>query len=149
AHLGRDADAEARLLERDADRLESTPVGSAEQVLHERVDIALPAVDDLQPVEPPALGELARERFREARHPVELVAVLADQAVNHAARDGQREAGEGRGERLRRVSAQVSHAAILPLEAEDPSLTPDLDLHLGLADVEHVDAVEAVALEDE
>ena len=107
ADLRGDADAEARLLERDAHGLEDAAVARAEQVLDERVDVAAPPVDDLQPLAAPALAQLARERLRQPRHGVELVPVLPDQAVHDAARHRQREPRERRDERLGRVAAEV------------------------------------------
>ena len=73
------------------------------------VDAALPAVHDLQVLEPSTLAELAREHFRQPRHAVEVVPVLPDQPIHDPPSHGQRHAGEGGYQRLRRVPTKVRH----------------------------------------
>src|SRR5262249_15324575 len=109
ADLRRDADAPSRPLERDADGFERAAVGRPEEVLHERVDLASPAIDDVETRAVAVREEALCRRPGEPAHAVEVVLVLEDEARDDPPRhrEVEREVGEPGGQRLGRVASEV------------------------------------------
>ena len=124
------------------------PSRGAEQVLHEGIDRARPAVRDLQPREVGPFGDRPRGGVAQAADAVEVVAVLEDQrgrGSRRATPGSRARSGHSDDQALRR-SARAGGSRGSTSEPQGAAGARDFDLDLGRPDAEDADAVEACRL---
>ncbi len=149
SHLRRHAQAEARFLQGDADRLEGVAVRCTKEVLDEGIHVTGSALDDAETGRDTHLAEPQSSRFGQAPDTVEVIPVEAHQPVKHSSChvSGKKVCSHQGRESLRRIAAQMGHWHH-PSEPQDVAASGHVDLHLGVSDAHDLPSVVRITLAD-